>query len=41
MYMVIHDLKSPTISLRNGIDLATEKLSFLDNYIHFQDQMVV
>lgn len=40
MFMVIHDLKNPTISLKNGIELILDKLQFMDSYKHFQDQMV-
>ena len=41
MFMVIHDLKNPTVSLKNGIDLVLNNFSFIDNYKNYQDQMVI
>ena len=41
MFMVIHDLKNPTISIKNGLDLILNKLSFFDNYKNYQEQMEI
>ena len=39
MFQVIHDLKNPTVSLKNGTELAQEKLDLLETFKNYQDQM--
>ena len=41
MFQIIHDLKNPTISLKNGTELAEEKLSLLDVFKNCQNKMVI
>ena len=37
--MVIHDLRNPTVSLQNGIDIALTKLKNIDRYENSHSEM--
>ena len=39
MFQIIHDLKNPTISLKNGTELAQEKLEVLETFKEYQIKM--